>query len=176
MRVGAVAVDALLDLGAEVADQALDRPGRRVAERADGVALDLLRDVEQHVDLAALGAALGHAQHHAPHPARALAAGRALAAALVLVEVGDAGDRRDDVGRLVEHDHRRRAEAGAEVAQRVEVHLGVDDLLGRHQRHRGAAGDRAEQVVPAAAHAAAMLVDELAEGDARAPPRRCRAC
>ena len=40
-----------LDLGPEVADQALDRPCRRVAERADGVALDLLGHVEQQVDL-----------------------------------------------------------------------------------------------------------------------------
>jgi hypothetical protein len=39
------------NLDPEMADQALDRPGRRVAERADGVAFDLLGDVEQHVDL-----------------------------------------------------------------------------------------------------------------------------
>ena len=42
--------DAPLELGAEVLDQALDRPGGGVAERADGVALDLLGDVEQAVD------------------------------------------------------------------------------------------------------------------------------
>ena len=59
---------------------------------------------------------------HAPHPAGALAAGRALAAALVLVEIGDAGDRPDDVGRLVHDDHGRGAEARLQVAQRVEVH------------------------------------------------------
>ena len=39
-----------------MADQALDRPGRRIAERADRVAFDLLRHLEQHVDLARLGA------------------------------------------------------------------------------------------------------------------------
>ena len=44
--------DAVLDLVAEVAEQALDRPGGRVAEAADGVALDLAGDVEQQVDLA----------------------------------------------------------------------------------------------------------------------------
>ena len=43
--------DAALHLGTEMADQALDRPGRRVAQRADRVALDLLRDVLQRVDL-----------------------------------------------------------------------------------------------------------------------------
>src|SRR3990167_10019929 len=38
--------DAPLYLRAEMADEALDRPGCRVAERADGVPFDLLRDLE----------------------------------------------------------------------------------------------------------------------------------
>src|SRR5215204_1073061 len=100
VRVRRVVVDAALDLAPEMPDQPLDRPGGGVAERADGVALDLRRDFEQHVDLAPLRAAFGHAGEDAPHPARALAAGRALAAALVLVEVGDAGNRPHNVGRL----------------------------------------------------------------------------
>ena len=49
--------DAPLELGPEMADQALDRPGRRVAERADGVALDLARDLFEQVDLGDLGVA-----------------------------------------------------------------------------------------------------------------------
>src|SRR3954463_15067217 len=81
MRVCRILVDALLDLGAEVPQQALHRPGRAVAERADGVTLDLLGHVHQHVDLAPVRAAFGHAHQHAPHPAHALAARRALAAA-----------------------------------------------------------------------------------------------
>jgi hypothetical protein len=54
-------------------DQALDRPGRRVAERADRVALDLLGDVEQHVDLALLGLARAMrsiTRHIQPVPSR----------------------------------------------------------------------------------------------------------
>ena len=74
------------------------------------------RDVEQHVDLALLGAAFDHAGEHAPHPARALAAGRALAAALMLVEIRQAGDGADDVGGLVHDDDRRRAEPRARLA------------------------------------------------------------
>src|SRR5690349_17693727 len=100
MRVRRVIVDPLLDLMTEVADQTLNRPSRRVAERADGVAFDLGRNLEQHVDLALLGAALGHAVEHAPHPARALAARSALAAALVLVEIRDASNGAHDVGGL----------------------------------------------------------------------------
>ena len=52
-----------------------------------------------------------HAVHHPHHPAGALAARRALAAALVLVELRQPRDRLDDVGGLVHHDHRRGAEA-----------------------------------------------------------------
>src|SRR5215217_4441237 len=140
MRVRGVVVDAALDLAAEVADQPLDRPGGGVAERADGVALDLGRDLQEHVDLAPLRSPLGHAGEDAPHPAGALAAGGALAARLVLVEIRDAGDR------AVEYDHGRGAKSAFEVAQGVEVHRGVDDLFGRHERDRRAARDRAQEV------------------------------
>src|SRR5918993_666091 len=166
MRARRVIVDPLLDLVTEVADQTLDRPSRRVAERADGVAFDLGRNFEQHVDLALLGAAFRHAGEHAPHPARAFAAGGALAAALVLVEICQASDGADDVGGLVHDDHGGSAEAGLQIAQGVEIHMGIGDLLGRNDRHGGAAGDHAEQVVPAAADAAAMGVDQLPEGEA----------
>src|SRR5262245_18114523 len=97
VRVCAVVVDAPLDLVAEVAEQPLHGPGRAVAERADGVALDLGRDLHQHVDLALVRATFRHAAEHPPHPTHALAAGRALAAALVLVEIRDAGHGADDV-------------------------------------------------------------------------------
>src|ERR1700688_1743656 len=67
-------VDALLDLVTEMRDQALDRPRRGIAERADGVALDLFCHLQQHVDLAFGGAALPLARKPPPHPARAFAA------------------------------------------------------------------------------------------------------
>src|SRR4051812_27004554 len=85
MRVRRILVDAPLDLRAEVAQQALHRPGRAITEGANGVPLDLLGHVHQHADLALVRAAFGHAHQHAPHPAHAFAARRALAAALVLV-------------------------------------------------------------------------------------------
>src|SRR5215470_6234245 len=95
VRVCAVIVDAPLDLMAEMADQALHGPSRALAERADGMALDLGRDLHQHVDLALVRAAFRHAAEHPPHPTHALAAGRALAAALVLVEIRDPGHGAD---------------------------------------------------------------------------------
>ena len=80
---------------AEMADQSLDRPGRGIAQRADRVALDLAGDLLQHVDFLDPRLAAHQALHDAIHPARALAAGRALAAALMHVEVREAADRLD---------------------------------------------------------------------------------
>src|SRR5690348_9673378 len=100
MRIGIarILINALFDLMTEMRNQSLDRPSRRIAERANGVAFDLRCDLKQHVDLALLRAALGHTREHAPHPTRSFAARRALAAALVLVEISDPGDRADQVG------------------------------------------------------------------------------
>src|SRR5579862_5591951 len=97
---------AALELGAEVADQALDRPRGGVAERADRVAFHFLSHFLEEIDLLGARIALLHAGEHAPHPARALAAGRALAAALMLVEIGKTLDRLHDVGRLVRSEER----------------------------------------------------------------------
>ncbi len=83
-------VDAVLHLRAEMPDQALDRPCRRIAERTDGVAFDLLGDLEQRVDLAVMGVAGAMRSITRHHPAGAFAARRALAAALMLVEVAEA--------------------------------------------------------------------------------------
>src|SRR5262250_828794 len=110
MWVGAVLIDAPLDLVPEMPKQALHRPGRAVSERTNSVAFNLSRDLHQHVDLVLVRAAFRHAAEHPPHPAHALAAGRALAAALVLVEIRDPGHGTDGVSRLIHHDHGRRAE------------------------------------------------------------------
>src|ERR1700759_2975233 len=101
MRVARVFIDAALDLRTEMPQQALYRPRGAIAEGADRVTLDLLRHLEQHVDLTLVGATFGHAGEHAPHPAHAFAARRALTAALVFVEVGDARHGAHDIRRLV---------------------------------------------------------------------------
>src|SRR6202047_2785673 len=122
VAIARVFVDAPLDLRPEVAQQALHRPGRAVAEGADGVAFDLGGDFHQHVDLALLRAAFGHALEHPPHPAHAFAARRALAAALVLVEIRDTRHGFDDVARLVNDNDGRGAERRFLVAAAVEIH------------------------------------------------------
>ena len=47
----------VLELVPVMLDEALHRPRRGVAERADRVPFDLVRDVDQHVDVAACGPA-----------------------------------------------------------------------------------------------------------------------
>src|SRR5205823_11856617 len=68
-----ISVDPRFDLVTEMCDQALDRPSRGVAERANGMAFDLLGDLQEHVDLTLKGAALGHTGQYPPHPSRSLA-------------------------------------------------------------------------------------------------------
>src|SRR6185437_89019 len=156
------------DLGPEVAKEALHRPGRAVAKGADSVALDLRRHFPEHVDLALTRAAFGHAFEHAPHPAHAFAARRALAAAFMLVEIRDAGHGADDVGGLVHDDHGRGAERRFLVTAAVEIHQQRVGLIGAggNERHRRAAWNDGEQIVPAAAHAAGMAVDQFAQRNA----------
>src|SRR3546814_18468655 len=83
----AILADTAFDFRAEMLDQHLDRPCGGVAERTDGVAFDLLGDVEQSVDLADVGVADAQPLHPAPHPADALSARGHLAAAFILVEI-----------------------------------------------------------------------------------------
>src|SRR3984885_10023838 len=127
--------------------------------------LDLLGDIEQHVDLAFLRATLDYTLHDTPHPPRAFAARRALAAAFVLIKIRQTRDGADDVGRLVHHNCRSCAEAGLELGERVEVHWAIDNLSGGNEPHRRPTGNDSEQIVPAAPHAATMLFNQLAERD-----------
>src|SRR3954464_13524112 len=74
--------DLRLELVAKVLDHGAHRHGRRVAERADGAALDVVGHGIEQVDVVRLAVTVLDAVHHAPQPARAFAAGRALAAGL----------------------------------------------------------------------------------------------
>src|SRR6056297_3913380 len=86
----ALVLDHVFEFVAEVFQEALHRPRGGVAQRADGVSLDLVGHVEEPVQIARRRLALEHAGQHAVQPARALPAGRALAAGLGHVEAGDA--------------------------------------------------------------------------------------
>ena len=104
-------------------------------------------------------------------PARALAARRALAAALVDVELGDAQRQLDDAGAVVDRRHGARAGHRAGRGDRLVVESGVD-LVGQQDRRGGAAGDdRLERA--AVRHAAAVALDQVAQRRRSAAARSC---
>ena len=161
-------LDALLDVLLEVPHQTLDGPGGGVAQGADGVPLDLAADLLEHRDLPLVGVALLHADEDVLQPGGALPAGGALAARFVLVEVGQAADGGDHVDGVVEHGDRGGAEARSAGAEVVELHDGLVAVVLVEDGDGGAAGDAGLDGVPAVAHAAAVLLDELPEGDGHA--------
>src|SRR5690606_30459770 len=99
-----------LELVPEVLDRRRDRRGGAVAQGAERAAEDVLAEVEQLVDVALLAAARLEPLEDLHQPPGALAAGRALAAGLVLVELGPAQHRPDHRGGVVEQLQRPGAE------------------------------------------------------------------
>src|SRR3954447_801853 len=99
-------VDVALELVAEVGDVARHRHRHRVAQRAQAVAEDAVAHVQQQVELALARLAHLDAADDLHAPARALAAGRALAAALVLVELRDAQRQQLHAGAFLSPDDR----------------------------------------------------------------------
>src|SRR5205085_6636042 len=95
--------DVLLELAPELAHEAEHRHRRAVAERADGVADDVGRDVGDLVELSHVAVAVLDLVEDAIDPAGALAAGRALTAGLVLVEARQV-ERRAHHARALGHD------------------------------------------------------------------------
>src|SRR5690606_24151308 len=96
------------------------------------------------------GLVLDHAADHAVHPAGALAAWRALAAAFLVVEPGDALAGANHAGGVVHDDHRARTQAGAGLLDRVVIHGQAHHGLARQHRHRRTARDHALDAVAVA--------------------------
>jgi len=160
-----VFADTLLQLGSEVADQTLDGPGESLTQGTDGVALDLLGQLLEHVDLTLAGVAGLHALHHLHGPLATLAAGGALTTRLVLVEGRQAGDGANNVGRLVHDDDGRGTQTSLVVLERVKVHELVVSHGLRDDGSRRATGNDGVQVVPTAAHTTAVLLNQFAQRD-----------
>src|SRR5262245_15783042 len=106
----------VLVLLAELLQRGLRGGDGGVAERAQRLASDRVADVPQDVQLPHRGPPGLDAVQEAQHPARALPAGRALAAGLVLVEVGQALGHPDHAGGVVHDDGPGGAEHGAGLA------------------------------------------------------------
>src|SRR5271167_1752286 len=73
-------IDVVLELGAEMLDEALHRQRGGVAQGADRAPGDVVRHRQQHVEVLVLALAVFDAVDDAPQPAGALAAWRARAA------------------------------------------------------------------------------------------------
>src|SRR5690348_9845379 len=86
----AAVIDHVLELVAEMLEEALHRPGRGIAERADGVPFDTVGDIDEERELLAPRLAGEDPLQQPVHPARALATGRALTAGFRHVEPRDA--------------------------------------------------------------------------------------
>ena len=101
---------------------------------------------------------------HARQPAGPLAAGGALTAGLLHVEVGQIGQDLDHTGPLGDDDDRPGAQHGTGLRDGVVVHVDIHHALPRHHRHRGPARDhRLERppILDAAGHG-----EQVAEGGA----------
>src|SRR5690606_4992314 len=87
----AVAVlDVVLELVPEMLHETLHGPRRRIAQRADGVALDVVGDADQQVHVLLAPLPRQDPPERAVQPAGALSAGRALAAGFHVVEAREA--------------------------------------------------------------------------------------
>jgi len=122
-----------------------------IAQRADGVALDLFCHLEQHVDLALWArpsAMRVSTRHIQPVPSRQRRyTGRP---ALMLVEIGNARGSPRSNRSTCHHDDGGGAETGAQFAEAVEIHRRVDDRSAGHHAHRRAAGDHGLKMSSAA--------------------------
>src|SRR3569623_149575 len=130
-----------LDRGLEVLavlrEEPERRPGGRIAECADRVAGDAVRDRRHQIDVAFLAFAVTDAARDLLEPAGSLAARRALTARLVREELEDAPQRARDVGLVIHHDDAARAGHRAQRAAAAEGelltgphHHGLDALVG----------------------------------------------
>src|SRR5262249_62431583 len=129
LRAGVAELHRPLELRAEAADGARDRQHPGVGERAQDAALDAPGERLDQVEVLDAPLAVDDALEDPLEPDEALAAGRALSAALVPVEVGEAERRAHDGARVVHHDAPRAAEAGAGRRHRLVVERRVERLL-----------------------------------------------
>src|SRR6185312_2730322 len=117
--------DVMLELGAEVLDEAFDRQRGGIAERADRAPLDVVGDVRKKIEILGAAVAVLDPVDHPPEPPGAFAARRALAARFLEVEVRQPQEALHHAARVVQHDDRSGAQHRAGLRDRVVVHRQV---------------------------------------------------
>src|SRR6185369_13052083 len=154
--------DPVLELVAVLGEDADRRVAGGVAHAADRRAVVRLRDRDQPVDVVELALARDDAVDDLVQPPHALAARRALAARLVMVEADEHLQQADHARAFGDDDHAARAEARAGAGDARVVELQRLDLGSGQHLGRDAAGDDALELA-AGDDAAAVLVNELRE-------------
>ena len=131
-------MDVRLVFVSEVAQRGQYGVGARLAQAAQGGFLDDARELLERRDVLRLAPSLADLLEDLQQPARALAAGGALAAGLVLNEIHEEARHVHHAGVLVHDDRAARAHDGAHLGDGLVVHGDVQVLL----RHAAAAEDR----------------------------------
>ena len=107
-------LDVMLELVAEMPDEALHRQRRRVAQRADRAARRCCRPpTSGQIQILLAALAVLDTVDHALQPAGSFAARRALPAGFLVVEIGQAHQRPHHAARVVHDDHRAGARASS---------------------------------------------------------------
>ena len=120
-----VAVDSVLHLTAEVTDETLHGPGSGITKRANSVTLDLEGEFLKHIDLSEVSVTFLNTSEHVDHPPSTLAAGCALAAALVLIELSQTKDSVNYVSLLVHNYNCSGAKTTLNILKSIEVHHNI---------------------------------------------------
>src|SRR5436190_21314250 len=165
--VGVGSLDIRFQLGPELFDAILDRPGCAVGEAADrraGHDTDRVANLGEQVEVLQSAATGFDARHHLRGPTCPLAARRALAAALVREETATVEQKIHHARLLVHDDDRSRAEAeAAEFSWAVEIERAVEFFSGE-QTHANAAGNCGLGLAPLP-DAAAEAINQLGYGE-----------
>src|SRR6185437_3824744 len=148
----------------EVLDRRLDRADRAVAERAERPPEDVVADVQQLLQVFLAALAVFQPVQHPDHPERPLPAGRALAARLVLVELGPPQGGPDHAGGLVEDLQGPGAEQRPGRGHRFEVERDVEVLVGED---RGGRPARRPELQPVPGPNPARQIQQFAQRDAQ---------
>jgi len=119
---GVVLIDPVLNLVSVVLDQPLDWPGSGISQSADSVALNLLSELPQHVDLSVLGFSNLHSFEGVSQPSSSLPTWSALPTTLMLVEFAQPQDGLDHISGFIHNYNCRSAQSTLELPQGVEVH------------------------------------------------------
>ena len=153
-------LDQVLELVAKLVEDADRRVAGGIAHPADRVAVVQARDLIHAVDVLGPSFARDDAVDDPVQPAHPFAAGRALAARLVVVEAQHHLQQPHHARAVGDDDHAARAKRRTGRFHLLVIEMQRRDLLGRQHLGGNAPGNDGLESAPAG-NAAAVLVDEL---------------